>query len=74
MLHESGLPHTLWGEAVRHVVWLKKHMPTKVLNSGTPLEAATGKKPNLSYIRLWGSKIWVCLEAGDKLSGCVAEG
>jgi hypothetical protein len=23
MLHDSGLPCTLWGEAVRHAVWLK---------------------------------------------------
>jgi hypothetical protein len=23
MLHDSGLPCTLWGEEVRHAVWLK---------------------------------------------------
>ena len=48
MLHESKLPRPLWGEAVRHAVWLKNRTPTKALEGGTPLEAATGKVPDLS--------------------------
>ncbi|KIO08044.1 hypothetical protein M404DRAFT_78898, partial [Pisolithus tinctorius Marx 270] len=74
MLHESSLPHTLWGEAVRHAVWLKNRTPTKALDGGTPLEAATGKKPDLSRARAWGSNIWVRIEGGSKLGGRVAEG
>jgi hypothetical protein len=74
MLHDSGLPRTLWGEAVRHAVWLKNRTPTKALNGGTPLEAATGKKPNLSRLRAWGSKVWVKRGHGDKLSDRVDEG
>jgi hypothetical protein len=74
MLHESGLLKTLWGEAVRHAVWLKNHTPTKALDGGTPFEAATGKKPDLSKARPWGSKVWVWTESGDKLGGGVGEG
>jgi transposase InsO family protein len=74
MLHESGLPKALWGEAVRHTVWLKNRTPTKALDGGTPLEAATGKKPDLSRVRPWGSRVWVCVEAGSKLGGRVQEG
>ncbi|KAG2067335.1 hypothetical protein BDR04DRAFT_976296, partial [Suillus decipiens] len=74
MLHDSNLPRTLWGEAVRHAVWLKNRTPTKALNGGTPLEAATGKKPNLSRLCAWGSKVWVKKGHGDKLSDCVDEG
>ena len=74
MLHESSLPHMLWGEAVRHAVWLKNQMPMKVLDGGTPLEAATGQKPDLSQARMWGSHIWVHVEGGTKLGGHVAEG
>jgi hypothetical protein len=48
MLHDSGLPCTLWGKAVHHAIWLKNHMPTKALDGGTPLEAATRKTPDIS--------------------------
>ncbi|KAG2758120.1 hypothetical protein P692DRAFT_20696462, partial [Suillus brevipes Sb2] len=48
--------------------------PTKALEGGTPLEAATGKKPNLSRLRTWGSKVWVKGGHSDKLSGHVDEG
>ena len=74
MLHKSGLPHILWGEAVRHAVWLKNRTPTKVLDGGMPLKAATGQKPDLSQARVWGSCIWVCVERGTKLGRRVAEG
>lgn len=74
MLHESGLPRALWGEAVRHAVWLKNRTPTKALEGGTPLEAATGQKPDLSRVRTWGSRVWVRTEGGTKLGGRVVEG
>jgi transposase InsO family protein len=74
MLHDSGLPRALWGEAVRHAVWLKNRTPTKALDGGTPFEAATGKKPDLSRARVWGSRVWVRVEASTKLGGRVEEG
>ncbi|KAG2065753.1 hypothetical protein BDR04DRAFT_980327, partial [Suillus decipiens] len=74
MLHESGLPCTLWGEAVCHAIWLKNQTPTKALEGGTPLEAATGKKPDLCCLRPWGSRVWVHIDNGSKLDSWVAEG
>jgi len=69
MLHESGLPRMLWGEAVCHTVWLKNRMPMKALKERTPLEAATGQKPDLSQACVWGSYVWVHVEGGTKLGG-----
>ena len=74
MLHDSGLPRSLWGEAVRHAIWLKNRTPTKALDGGTPLEAATGKKPDLTNVRAWGSRILVRVEGGSKLEGRAVEG
>ncbi|OJA07593.1 hypothetical protein AZE42_07469 [Rhizopogon vesiculosus] len=74
VLHKSGLPQTLWREAVRHVVWLKNCMLMKALDGGTPLEAVTGKKPDLSCVQPWGLKVWVHVEAGNELGGQVEEG
>ena len=74
LLHASGLPRTLWGEAARHVVWLMNRTRTKAVSDKTPYEAAFGKKPDLSDVREWGEKLWVRVEKGDKLGGRVKEG
>src|SRR6266540_6098574 len=74
LLHASGLPKYLWGEAARHVVWLLNRTTTKAVNGITPYEAAFGKKPNLKGVREWGEKVWVRVEKGDKLSGRVRKG
>jgi len=74
MLHASGQPKFLWGEAARHAVWLKNRTPTKALQGMTPLEAAMGKKPDLRGVREWGSKVWVRNESSAKLGGRVNEG
>ena len=74
LLHASGLPKYLWGEAARHVVWLMNRTTTKAISEKTPYEAAFGKKPNLSEVREWGEKVWVRVEGGTKLGGRVREG
>ena len=74
LLHASGLPKSLWGEAACHVVWLMNRTTTKAVSEMTPYEAAFGKKPNLHDVREWGEKVWVRVEAGNKLGGCVKEG
>ena len=69
-LHSSGLPKFLWGEAVKHAVWLKNRTPTRALPIGkTPFEMLYGKKPNLAGLREWGAKVWVHDTSGTKLDG-----
>jgi hypothetical protein len=74
LLHSSGLPRFLWGEAARHVVWLMNRTTTKAVDGKTPHEAAFGDKPNLKHVREWGERVWVRTEGGDKLGGRVSEG
>ena len=74
LLHASGLPKNLWGEAARHVVWLLNRTTTKAVEGMTPYEAAFGKKPNLKGVREWGEKVYVRVEKGNKLGGRVREG
>jgi hypothetical protein len=75
VLHASGLPKSLWGEAVRHVIWLKNRTSTKAVPSGkTPYELVTGKKPNLSQLHEWGCSVWVHDITGSKLDGRAKEG
>jgi hypothetical protein len=74
LLHASGLPKNLWGEAARHVVWLLNRTTTKAVEGMTPYEAAFGKKPNLKGLREWGEKVYIRTEGGTKLGGRVKEG
>ena len=74
LLHASGLPKFLWGEAAHHVVWLLNRTTTKAVEGMMPFEAAFGKKPDLKGVREWGEKTYVRVEGGTKLGGQVKEG
>ena len=69
MLHTSGLPRNLWGEAVMHAVYLKNRTSTRALENETPYEMLTGKKPNLANLHEFGTKVWVHDDSGSKLDG-----
>jgi Reverse transcriptase (RNA-dependent DNA polymerase)/Integrase core domain/GAG-pre-integrase domain len=74
LLHASGLPRNLWGEAARHVIWLMNRTSTKAVEGKTPFEAVFEKKPNLKDVREWGERVYVRTEDGNKLGGRVNEG
>jgi len=60
MLHASGLPRNLWGEAVKHAVYLKNRTSTRALpENKTPYEMIHGAKPNLGDLHEFGTKVWV---------------
>ena len=54
ILKSSNMPSYMWGEAVRHSVYLLNRLPTKVLKGRTPHEAWSGRKPDLSHIKMFG--------------------
>lgn len=54
LLKEKGLPATMWGEAVRHAIYLLNRLPTKTLTGKTPYEVWLGTKPRLNHIRVFG--------------------
>lgn len=53
-LKESKLPSYMWGEAIRHAVYVLNQLPTSVLKGRTPYEASGGRKPNLGHINVFG--------------------
>lgn len=53
-LKEKNLPSMLWGEAVRHTVYLLNRLPTRALTGVTPYEVWNEKKPHLGHIRIFG--------------------
>ena len=48
--HTSGLPKSLWGEALRHATWLKNWTATRALDGKMPFEALYGRPPDLSAL------------------------
>jgi hypothetical protein len=67
LLHHSGLPKTLWGEALHHATWLKNRSSTRVLGIITPYECLNGYKPNMAGVPEWGQRVWVRNFKGTKL-------
>ena len=55
MLHEKGLPYSLWGEAVVTSVYLLNRCPIKALENVTPFEKFSGRKPGIKHLRVFGS-------------------
>jgi len=58
MILAQGLGLEFWGEAVNMAVYIKNRCPTKALNSKTPEEAWSGRKPDVSFLRVFGYKVF----------------
>jgi transposase InsO family protein len=59
MLHDHGLPMHLWVEACNTLVSMHNLCPHRVLGMSTPEEAFTGKKPDVSHFKIFGSSFYV---------------
>ncbi|PPQ84116.1 hypothetical protein CVT24_002084 [Panaeolus cyanescens] len=75
LLLESGLPRSLWAEAVSFSCWLhNRSFMSANPDYRTPYEVGTGIKPDLSLLRTWGSFILVKDLNADKISSLVKPG
>lgn len=55
LLKEKKMPGAIWGESVRHAVYILNRLPARALSGKTPYEIWTGNKPDLSYLKIFGS-------------------
>lgn len=53
-LEEMRFPAKLWGEEVRHSIYLLNRLPTRALSGITPYEAWSQKKPEVGHIKVFG--------------------
>ena len=58
LLHAKHLPPSLWDEAVNCASYLQNGVPHESVVGVTPFEALHGYKPNVSHLRVFGSKSW----------------
>eukprot|EP00253_Pinus_taeda_P001688 PITA_01688 len=59
MLHDQGLPLQLWAEACNTKVYVQNRCPHKILGMSTPEEAYSGKKPDISHLRIFGANVYM---------------
>ena len=68
MLFATNLPPFLWAEAIHHAAWLRARIPSRALpGCMTPIERATGQKPNLKKVLAFGAIVWVKVKDAGKL-------
>jgi len=67
LTHMSGLPKSLWGEALRQATWLKNRTAMRALDGKMPFEALFGCPPDLSTLQTWGTPVLVHNATGSKL-------
>jgi hypothetical protein len=54
MLNEKNLPNYFWAEAIVTVMYIMNRTPTTVVHGMTLEEKFTGKKPNVSHLKVFG--------------------
>ncbi len=59
MLNEKNLPNYFWVEAVSIIVYIMNQTPTIAIHGMTTEEKFTGKKPNVSHLRVLGCIAYV---------------
>ena len=59
MLHDQGLSMHLWAEACNIAVYVQNCCPHRVLGMNTPKEDFTGKNPDISHLKKFGSSVYI---------------
>ena len=54
MIYDQDLPMHLWAEAARTVVYVQNRISHSDLGFKTPEEMFTGKKPEVSHLKIFG--------------------
>ena len=66
MMAFADLPKSFWGYALETAVYILNRVPSKTVDL-TPFELFYGKKPNLTYFKIWGCPAYVKRTMSDKL-------
>ncbi len=54
MLNEKNLPNYFWAKAIVTIVYIMNRTPTAAIHGMTLEEKFTGKKPNVSHLKVFG--------------------
>ncbi|KAK8631738.1 hypothetical protein V6N13_028518 [Hibiscus sabdariffa] len=66
MMSHSDLPISFWGHALETVAFTLNRVPSKSVQK-TPYEIWTGKRPSMSFMKIWGCQAYVKHQMSTKL-------
>ena len=66
LLEAKYLPPYLWDEARNCASYIQDRVPHKSVVGTTPFEALMGHNPNVSHLRVFGSKAWARIPCNNK--------
>ncbi|KAL4334311.1 hypothetical protein GQ457_07G006670 [Hibiscus cannabinus] len=66
MMSHTDLPTTFWGYALETAAFTLNRVPSKSVQK-TPHEMWTGRRPNMSFMKIWGCKAYVKHQMFTKL-------
>ena len=58
MMEAKNLPPKFWDEAIKCASYIQNRVPHKQFDGMTPFEAWSGHKPDVSHLRIFGSRAW----------------
>jgi transposase InsO family protein len=67
MMSQGDLPLSFWGYALEAAAFTMNRVPSKSIEK-TPYEIWTGKRPRLSFLKVWGCEAYVKRLMSDKLT------
>ncbi len=67
MMSQTDLPLSFWGYALETAAFTLNRVPSKSVDK-TPYEIWTGKRPSLSFLKIWGCEVYVKRLQSDKLT------
>ena len=67
MMSQTNLPTSFWGYALETAAFILNRTPSKSVQK-TPYEIWTGKRPSLSFLKIWGCEAYVKRQVSDKLT------
>ncbi|KAJ9566119.1 hypothetical protein OSB04_002085 [Centaurea solstitialis] len=66
MMCHSTLPVSFWGHALETTTHIRNRAPIKSIEK-TPYELWKGKKPKMSFLKIWGCEVYVKRPTSEKL-------
>jgi len=58
LLRDSGLGHSYWAEAASYSIHTRNLIPSRRHPAKIPLESFTGKRQDISHLRVFGARCW----------------
>ena len=59
LMNERQIPNEFWGEAVSTAIYIINRTPTAAVHNVTPEERYSGKKPDISHLKVFGCICYV---------------